>query len=96
MMSSSKDNTIDNCELESIYLRDTSVNIENCENFEESKIKAVNSVYEIDNEENAYAAAISEKVENAKEIYYNKFSSIFTLLNTIKSRIRNYLGMLNK
>jgi len=96
MMSSSKDNTIDNCELESIYLRDATLNIKDCENFEESKIKAVNSVYEIDNEENAYAATISEKVESIKEIYYNKFSTIFTLLNTIRSRVRNYLGMLNK
>lgn len=76
MMSSSNDNTIDNCELESIYLRDATLNIKDCENFEESKIKAVNSVYEIDNEENAYAATISEKVENTKEIYYNKFVSI--------------------
>ncbi len=93
MMSSSKNNTIDNCELESIYLRDTTLNIENCENLEESKIKTVNSVYEIYNKENVHAATISEKIENAKENYYSKFSSIFALLNLIKSRISNYLGM---
>ena len=93
MMSSSKNNTIDNCELESIYLRDTTLNIENCENLEESKIKTVNSVYEIYNKENVHAATISEKIENAKENYYSKFSSIFALLNLIRSRISNYLGM---
>jgi parallel beta-helix repeat protein len=93
MISSSKDNTVDNCELESIYLRDTTLNIENCEKIEESKIKTVNSVYEIDNEEDVNSVTVSEKVENGKETYYNKFSSFFTLLNLIKSYIRNYLGM---
>ena len=91
-MSSSKNNTIDSCELGSIYLRDTTLSIENCENFEESKIKTINSVYEIYNEVNVHAT-ISEKIENAKEIYYSKFSSIFDLLNDIKSRISNYFGM---
>ncbi len=92
MMSSSKNNTIDSCELESIYLRDTTLNIENCESLEESKIKTVNSVYEIYNEENVHAT-ISEKIENARENYYSKFSSIFALLNEIKSRISNYFSM---
>lgn len=93
MMSSSNDNTIGNCELESIYLRDTTLTVENCENVEESNIKTVNSVYKIDNEENVHAVTVSERVENAKEIYYNKFLSIVTLLNAIKSRIRSYLGL---
>lgn len=93
MMSGSMDSIIDNCELENIYLKDTTVSIKDCKNVEESNIKTINSMYEIDDEAKAYAKIISEKVENAKEKYYAKFPTIVAILNLIKSRIRIYLNM---
>jgi parallel beta-helix repeat protein len=79
MMSSSIDNTIDDCDLKSIYLRDATLKIENCENFEESKIKTVNSVYEIYNEENEENKPVSYKKENG--------FSLSTILDQIRFRL---------
>ena len=88
MMSSSTDSTIDNCELESIYLRDATLNIKNCENFEESKIKTVNSVYEIYNEENAGNNPVSYKKENG--FFLSTILNLIRLrLETIKEWIAN-------
>ncbi len=79
MMSSSIDSTIDNCELGSIYLRDATLNIKNCENFEESKIKTVNSVYEIHTEENVGNNPVGYKKENG--------FFLSTILNLIRLRL---------
>ena len=88
MMSSSIDSTIDNCELESIYLRDATLNIKNCENFEESKIKTVNSVYEIYNEENAENNPVGYKKENG--FFLSTILNLIRLrLETIKEWIAN-------
>lgn len=90
MIGCSKNNTIDDCELDNVYLRELSVDTIDCKVFEESKTKTINPLHEIDNRY-VYAVTVVEGVENAKDRFYSKFSSIVTLLIEIKSLIRNYL-----
>jgi hypothetical protein len=51
MATGSKDNTIKDCSIDSVYLTGGSqMSIMDCENVDESKIKSINSDYEIKNE----------------------------------------------
>ncbi len=90
MTTGSKDNTVTECTLGTIYLTDdSSITIEDC-NLDESNIKTVNSEYQINNivesEDNLY------KIDSQKEIrnrIINRIRSILSLLNANRIRFRN-------
>ena len=84
MISNSENTSIDECELEGIYLRDSAIIIKNCKSLDVSKIKTTNSNYTIYNEE-----SVENKLDtNTKEdTIINEDFFIFDILNLIKIRL---------
>lgn len=91
MITSSQDNTIDNCELDHIYLQDTSLTLENCKKIEDSCIQLVNARYTSLNNEDENEISINERINNVEELNYKKLPSIFSFIKTIRSRIIAHL-----
>jgi len=78
MTTNSKDNTITDCKIDTIYLTDDSqLSIEDCPDFDESKIKTINSEYEIKNK-NIYL----------RNLLINKIFSLFSSRILARIQIR--------
>ena len=79
MTTGSKDNTITDCSLGTVYLTgDSQMSIMDCEDLDESKIKTINSEYEIKN-----------KNILSRNLLINRFLSLFR--SGILARIRTGL-----
>ena len=91
MASGSKDIKLTDCTLGAIYLIDgSSLEIEDCENLDESNIKAVNSEYQISNiEESENSISETDSQREIRNGIINRIRSILSLWNVARIRFRN-------
>ncbi len=80
MTTGSTDNTITDCTLDTIYLSDKStISIKDCADFDETKIKSINSEYEINNQESKKSGITERTTISFRTLFLNK---IYSLLPT--------------
>ena len=93
MTTDSKDTTINDCKLETIYLvDDSSMNIKNCRYIDESTIKTINSEYKIFDEEKTEEKTLGiNKKEGISNTIITKLLSIFPTLKSFW-QLRNNFG----
>jgi len=91
MASGSKDTKLTDCTLGAIYLIDeSSLNIEDCENLDESNIKTVNSEYQINSiEETENSISETDSQREIRNRIINRIRSILSLWNVTRIRFRN-------
>jgi len=90
MTTGSKENTISNCVLDTIYLTENSqVTIEDCTNFDDSKIKAINSEYKIKNKESN--VPLTTEIQNvpSRSLFINRIYSFLSSINILRTRFKN-------
>ena len=90
MTTSSTDNTITDCTLDTIYLIDEStISIKDCADFDETKIKSINSEYEISNKESNNPVKTESTTVGFRSLFMNKIYSLLPPIIAARLQMRN-------